>query len=100
MTTKIDPVFLIKQKDSNLFLYSFFDENTDEEVGEFRELELDARITSVMGLSDDVFNDEYDAHLLSFDSEGAARSHLKYVKVSLRTVEIVKLNMSATFEII
>ena len=38
MTTKIDPIFLIKQKDTNLFLYSFLDENTDEEVGEFREL--------------------------------------------------------------
>lgn len=99
MTTKIDPIFLIKQKDTNLFLYSFLDENADEEVGEFRELEIDARITSVMGLTDDVFNDEYDAHLLSFSNEEAARSHFKYVKVSPRTVEIVKLNMSVSFEV-
>lgn len=99
MTTKLDPIFLIKQKDSNLFLYSFYDDNTDEEKVDFRDLEINARITSVMGLTDDVFDDEYDAHLLSFNSEEAARSYLKHVKVSKHSVEIVKLNMSFSFEV-
>lgn len=99
MTTKIDPIFLIKQKDAHLFLHSFYDNNTDEEEVEFRDIEINARITSVMGLTDDVFNDEYDAHLLSFNSEEAARSHIKYVKISKHSVEIVKLNMSFSFDV-
>lgn len=102
MTTKIDPIFLIKQKNSNLFLHVFENPHTDEDEDEvdFCDIEINARITSVMGLTDDVFNDEYDANLLSFSSEEDARSHLKYVEVNPNDVEVVKLNISASFEVV
>lgn len=101
MTNKIEPIYLIKQKSTNLFLHIFEDPNTCEEVVEFRDLEINARFTSVMGLSDDVFNDEYDACLISFSNKKDAVKYLEDIEdVNPYDVEVVKLNLSANFEVV
>lgn len=104
MTNKIEPIYLIKQKSTNLFLHIFEDPDTCEDEVEFRDLQINARFTSVMGLSDDVFNDEYDACLISFSNKKDAVKYLEDIEdledVNPYDIEIVKLNLSANFEVV
>jgi hypothetical protein len=101
MTNKIEPIFLIKQKSTNLFLHVFENPDTCEDEVEFRDIDLNARFTSIMGLSDDVFNDEYDACLLSFSNRNDAMKHLEDIEdVNPYDVEVVKLSISTNFEVV
>lgn len=102
MTNKIEPVFLIKQKSSSLFLYCIENENTGELENKFENIEIEGRLSSVLGLSDDEFDSEYDYKLQAFST---IESVEKFIENEVSSdiyddIEIVKMKVSVNFEVV
>lgn len=65
-------------RNENTFLYSDGDEDSDGNFS-FDSIDFSARISSLFGFSDDVFNDEFEPRLVIFESEEEAEYFLNSI---------------------